>query len=77
MIHIKISEIYLFLSVFILSSILFLSFFLLASESSKTEQTYEMTDHQIRTDHTHQTKTYEQEYNNGKEQSVIAVTLSH
>ena len=47
MIHVKISEIYLFLAVFIISILLFFTFFVLASDSSHTEQTYEMTDHEI------------------------------
>ncbi|EGQ4166452.1 hypothetical protein FOL43_04195 [Staphylococcus pseudintermedius] len=76
MLHIKSSEVYLFLSVFIISLILFLSFFLLATDASKTEQTYEMTDHQLKTTPTEQQK-YEQQRNHTNEQSVVAVTLSH
>ncbi|WP_086427853.1 DNA damage-induced cell division inhibitor SosA [Staphylococcus cornubiensis] len=77
MLHIKNSEIYLFLSVFIISLILFLSFFLLATEASKTEQTYEMTDHQLKETQTEQQQTYEQKRNHTNEQSVVAVTLSY
>lgn len=76
MLHIKSSEVYLFLSVFIISLILFLSFFLLATDASKTEQTYEMTDHQLKTTPTEQQQKYEQR-NHTNEQSVVAVTLSH
>ncbi len=77
MLHIKSSEVYLFLSVFIISLILFLSFFLLATDASKTEQTYEMTDHQLKTTPTEQQQKYEQRRNHTNEQSVVAVTLSH
>ncbi|MDF0354404.1 hypothetical protein O0M52_06590 [Staphylococcus pseudintermedius] len=77
MLHIKSSEVYLFLSVFIISLILFLSFFLLATDASKTEQTNEMTDHQLKTTPTEQQQKYEQQRNHTNEQSVVAVTLSH
>ncbi|EII2105983.1 DNA damage-induced cell division inhibitor SosA [Staphylococcus pseudintermedius] len=77
MLHIKSSEVYLFLSVFIISLILFLSFFLLATDASKTERTYEMTDHQLKTTPTEQQQKYEQQRNHTNEQSVVAVTLSH
>ncbi|MEJ7540849.1 DNA damage-induced cell division inhibitor SosA [Staphylococcus intermedius] len=77
MLHIKYTEIYLFLSVFIISLILFLSFFLLANDASKTEQTYEMTDHQLKSTQTEQQQKYEQKHNHTNEQSVVAVTLSH
>ncbi|AKS69345.1 hypothetical protein RN70_07395 [Staphylococcus schleiferi] len=72
MIHVKISEIYLFLAVFIISILLFFTFFVLASDSSHTEQTYEMTDHQLKTNQTEKVQKHEHIDTN---QPAIATTL--
>ncbi|MBA8770943.1 DNA damage-induced cell division inhibitor SosA [Staphylococcus coagulans] len=72
MIHVKISETYLFLAVFIISILLFFTFFVLASDSSHTEQTYEMTDHHLKTNQTEKVQKHEHIDTN---QPAIATTL--
>lgn len=73
MIKIKLNELYLYLSVFIASMVLFFVFFIMASQTAYTEQTYEMTDHQIKSNSSEQVQKYEQKAND--QQSVLAVSL--
>ena len=73
MIKVKLNEIYLYLSVFIASVILFFVFFIMASQTGNTEQTYEMTDHQINSKQSEHVQKYEQKANDS--QSVLAVSL--
>ena len=54
MIKVKLNEIYLYLSVFVVSMIIFFVFFIMTSQTAHTEQTYEMTDHKITTEHKEQ-----------------------
>lgn len=73
MIKTKLNELYLYLSVFIVSMVLFFVFFIMASQTAHTEQTYEMTDHQIKSNSSEQVQKYEQKAND--QQSVLAVSL--
>ncbi|MDO5374863.1 DNA damage-induced cell division inhibitor SosA [Staphylococcus rostri] len=69
MVQHKFSELYLFIIVFSASVVLFLTFFIMASQNNQTEQTYEMTDHSLK-------NTEQVTPHNSNEQSVFAVTLS-
>ncbi|WP_338418117.1 DNA damage-induced cell division inhibitor SosA [Staphylococcus chromogenes] len=53
--------------------VLFFLFFIMASQTAHTEQTYEMTDHQIKSNSSEQVQKYEQKAND--QQSVLAVSL--
>ena len=64
----KMTEIYLFIIVFMASIILFMTFFILTSQNNQTEQTYQMTDHSL--------KNTEQTVLHHDEQSMFAITLS-
>ncbi|KIX89733.1 hypothetical protein TP70_11270 [Staphylococcus microti] len=69
MIQHKMTEIYLFIIVFVASIILFMAFFILTSQNNQTEQTYQMTDHSLK--NTEQTVPHHND-----EQSMFAITLS-
>lgn len=73
MIKVKLNEIYLYLSVFVVSMIIFFVFFIMTSQTAHTEQMYEMTDHQINSNQTEHVQKYEQKSND--QQSVLAVTV--
>ncbi|WP_338061507.1 DNA damage-induced cell division inhibitor SosA [Staphylococcus ratti] len=73
MIKAKLNEIYLYVSVFIISIIIFFVFFIMASHDAHTEQTYEMTDHQINTNQTEHMQKYEQKAK--EQQSVLAFSV--
>ncbi|WP_258007257.1 DNA damage-induced cell division inhibitor SosA [Staphylococcus sp. 17KM0847] len=66
----KLSDLHLFLIVFIASVLVFLTFFILASQNEQSEQTYEMTDHSLQ-DNNQIIK----EKDMNREQSVFAITL--
>lgn len=73
MMKVKLNEIYLYVSVFVASMIIFFVFFIMTSQTAHTEQTYEMTDHQINSDQTEHVQKYEQKSKD--QQNVLAVTV--
>lgn len=71
MIQQKYYELTLFLIVFLVSIILSIAFFIMASQNEQVEQTYEMTDHSLKN-----TEQYEAKPDHSNEESVFAITLS-
>ncbi|MBI5975241.1 DNA damage-induced cell division inhibitor SosA [Staphylococcus canis] len=74
MLNIKLSEVYIHTIVFFLSIAILFTFLTMASHNEYTEQTYEMTDHQLSEKYVNQQVQYEHSHSNSHAITTTAVS---
>ncbi|UXR85868.1 DNA damage-induced cell division inhibitor SosA [Staphylococcus felis] len=75
MVSIKMSEIYVYIGVFIFSLALFFTFLALANQTQDSEQVYEMTDHQLNDKYVIEQVPHEHERMDA--QTMMTTTVNH